>query len=109
MKNGHLTMEMPIQIDLGEYLRRLPGTQIGPFEVKVLPGLPEGSWYLLSLPETAKSPEHNSISHRVDLMREYLAKLDRQYKGCAKPVDPEFYYLVRNMAKYLIEQAEPKE
>lgn len=42
-------LEMPIQIDLKEYLRSLPGTKAGPIEIKVLPGLPPESWFLVDL------------------------------------------------------------
>jgi len=63
-------------------------------------------WLPVPARETTKPPEQNGISHRINLMRECLQKLDEQYQCCKKPVEPEFYYLVRNMAKYLIEQAE---
>lgn len=44
-------LEIPIQISLDEYLRNLPGTKVGPIEVKELPGLPPGTWFLVDLSE----------------------------------------------------------
>ncbi|MDD3897567.1 MAG: hypothetical protein PHE82_01220 [Syntrophomonadaceae bacterium] len=45
-------LEIPIQIDLKEYLRNLPETKAGGIKAKVLPGLPPDAWCLVDLEET---------------------------------------------------------
>lgn len=45
-------------------------------------------------------------SHRIELIREAVDKLTKQYQARAKPIETECYYLLRNIAKYIVEQAD---
>jgi len=61
----------------------------------------------LEVPEREQEPE---TSHRIPLMRECLEKLEHTgQKHKDRLTNTEFYFLVRNMALYLIEQAEQDE
>jgi len=44
-------------------------------------------------------------SHRIPIIKECLEEL-KQYEGREKPIDHNIYRLIRNMAKYIIEQEE---
>jgi len=59
----------------------------------------------LEVPAQSMTPKQIQLAGISDSIK----LLDQQYEGCKKPVDPEFYHLVRNIAKYLLEEEEQEQ
>lgn len=51
-------------------------------------------------------PEKKEPSHRIGLIRDIIDELDKKFSMRPKPIEHDCYYLLRNIAKYIVEQAD---